>query len=134
MSCTKHVYFFNLVCLQSLHVFGFTFASLAITSFHVVVVDIFLSMVPKPHNAVPFHAADPDVSLKVYLLGNPVVVWGTTAGIVLWLVSSALYLHVRDTVDVPPKAVRSLSMCRCGFGWRQRAEGLACSLSVRGLP
>ena len=69
--------------------------------------------------------SDPDVTLKVYLMGNPIVVWGASAGIVLWMFTGALYLHFRDVVTVPRKAVHSLSMCRYdGFGPRPRVERL----------
>jgi hypothetical protein len=56
--------------------------------------------------------SDPDIGLRVYLMGNPAVVWGSSASILLWLVASAVYLHIRDVVKVPPKLVHALSMCR----------------------
>ena len=56
------------------------------------------------------------MSRQVYLLGNPVVVWGTSICILLWLLTSALALHFRYVVDFRPKDVRGLQLCGYGAG------------------
>jgi len=55
------------------------------------------------------------VSRQVYLLGNPLVVWGTSICILLWLLTSALALHFRYVVDFRPKDVRGLQLCGFAF-------------------
>lgn len=55
--------------------------------------------------------ADFGLSRQVYLLGNPAVVWGTSAAILTWLLTSALALHFRHVVDLRPKDVRGLQLC-----------------------
>ena len=53
------------MCLQGLHPRFMIFtSSSAVTSFHFVAVDLFLSMVPEPHTAVPFHAVRSPLSLQ----------------------------------------------------------------------
>ena len=55
----------------------------------------------------------------MYLIGNPVVVWGTSTIIVLWLVTSGLALHFRKSFQYRVKDVRGLQLCgygNLGFG------------------
>ena len=48
----------------------------------------------------------------IYLIGNPIVVWGTSSCVVLWGLAAALALHFRVSIQYRHKFVRCMQMCR----------------------
>ena len=62
-----------------------------------------------------FGFAGQGIARAIYLLGNPAVVWGTSACVLLWLLTSALALHFRSSLTYRHKDVRAFQLCSFAF-------------------
>ena len=70
------------------------------------------------------HVADFGIQRSIYLIGNPVVVWGTSMSILMWLITGGMAMHFRVAFTYRPKDVRAFQLCRCGTARLRHVGGV----------